>query len=62
MTEELLETIFDAIKNDPLGPCPNNTFVMCDVPPRFTPGNDRCFWLQECLDEWESSGKRKSLS
>jgi len=57
-TDKVLETIFDAIKDAPLGPCPINSFVMCDVPPRLTKDSDVCFWMQECLEEWEEKARK----
>ena len=52
MTEDLLKTIFDEIKDQPLAPCPYNTIIKCDVPPRLNKEYPICCFLQECLDEW----------
>jgi len=52
MSEELLKTIFDEIKDQPLAPCPNNTLIMCDVPPRLTKEHPMCCFFDECLTEW----------
>ena len=59
-TKDLLKTIFDEIKNDPIAPCPYNTMIICDVPPRLNEEHPICCFLDECLVEWEETGKSKS--
>lgn len=51
MTEDLLKTIYEAIKDQPLAPCPYNTNILCDNPPRLK-GVENCVWLDDCLKEW----------
>ena len=59
-TQDLLKTIYDAIKDDPLAPCPYNSRIMCDVPPRLNEEYPICCFLEECLVEWEETGKKQT--
>lgn len=61
MTEDVLEFIYNQIKDAPLRECPYKKDLKCDNPMIGTK-NFICVWLDDCLQEWIDNSKNKNLN